>query len=157
MIKAIETSYKGYKFRSRLEARWAVFFDALELRWQYEPEGFELGGGFRYLPDFVLTSQRIYVEIKPFGGDWTKPLKFAAFEPILLLAGPPHHRRVDSLCVPHCHDLAAKAHSRFDHYSEVSSRISSQGVETRRILERFAFPEMKVSLAVESALSARFE
>jgi hypothetical protein len=29
-IKAIETSYKGYRFRSRLEARWAVFFDALD-------------------------------------------------------------------------------------------------------------------------------
>jgi hypothetical protein len=25
--KAIETHYKGYRFRSRLEARWAVFFD----------------------------------------------------------------------------------------------------------------------------------
>ena len=32
-IKAIETSYKGYLFRSRLEARWAVFFDALGLVW----------------------------------------------------------------------------------------------------------------------------
>jgi len=27
MIKAIETQYRGYRFRSRLEARWAVFFD----------------------------------------------------------------------------------------------------------------------------------
>lgn len=27
-IKAIDTYYKGYRFRSRLEARWAVFFDA---------------------------------------------------------------------------------------------------------------------------------
>ena len=44
-IKAIETVYKGYKFRSRLEARWAVFFDALGVEWEYEPEGFELGGG----------------------------------------------------------------------------------------------------------------
>jgi hypothetical protein len=50
-IKAIETRYKGYRFRSRLEARWAVFFDALELRWDYEPEGFETNAG-NYLPDF---------------------------------------------------------------------------------------------------------
>ena len=41
-IKAIETEYKGYRFRSRLEARWAVFFDALGLKWDYEPEGFDL-------------------------------------------------------------------------------------------------------------------
>lgn len=41
-IKAIETVYRGYRFRSRLEARWAVFFDALGLEWEYEPEGFDL-------------------------------------------------------------------------------------------------------------------
>jgi len=52
MIKAIETIYNGYRFRSRLEARWAVFFDTLNLPWEYEPEGFEFDGGLRYLPDF---------------------------------------------------------------------------------------------------------
>jgi hypothetical protein len=54
MIKAIETAYKGYNFRSRLEARWAVFFDALGIEWEYEPEGFEFEDGTRYLPDFLL-------------------------------------------------------------------------------------------------------
>jgi hypothetical protein len=29
MLQAIETFYRGYRFRSRLEARWAVLFDAL--------------------------------------------------------------------------------------------------------------------------------
>lgn len=53
-IKAIQTEYKGYNFRSRLEARWAVFFDALGLQWEYEPEGFDLGDGVYYLPDFRL-------------------------------------------------------------------------------------------------------
>lgn len=48
---AIETQYKGYRFRSRTEARWAVYFDAMAIEWQYEREGFELPGG-RYLPDF---------------------------------------------------------------------------------------------------------
>jgi hypothetical protein len=38
-LTPIPTRYKGYHFRSRLEARWAVFFDALGLRWQYEVEG----------------------------------------------------------------------------------------------------------------------
>ncbi len=51
-IKPIETIYNGYHFRSRLEARWAVFFDALGIEWEYEPEGFDLGGGVYYLPDF---------------------------------------------------------------------------------------------------------
>ncbi|MBK9515513.1 MAG: hypothetical protein IPO05_18320 [Flavobacteriales bacterium] len=76
MIKPIETRYKGYRFRSRLEARWAVFFDALGLEWEYEPEGFDLGDGVYYLPDFrvALTTyyrtdeppekRTIYVEVK---------------------------------------------------------------------------------------------
>lgn len=64
MIQAIETSYKGYRFRSRLEARWAVFFDALGIKWEYEKEGYHtpIGG---YLPDFWLDDYRCFVEIKP--------------------------------------------------------------------------------------------
>lgn len=72
-MKAIETEYRGYRFRSRLEARWAVFFDAIGAKWEYEPEGFELADGTKYLPDFLLQDVRgrgagkdgkIYVEIK---------------------------------------------------------------------------------------------
>ena len=71
----IQTEYKGYLFRSRLEARWAVFFDALGVKWEYEPEGYDLGDGLLYLPDFLLhgvtvnhayqqTNRDIYVEVK---------------------------------------------------------------------------------------------
>jgi len=65
--KAIDTVYNGYKFRSRLEARWAVFFDALDIKYDYEPEGFELSDGIRYLPDFWLPEFDLWVEIKPEG------------------------------------------------------------------------------------------
>jgi len=54
-IKAIETSYAGCHFRSRLEARWAVFFDALKIPWQYEAQGYVVGGR-PYLPDFDLPN-----------------------------------------------------------------------------------------------------
>lgn len=63
-IKAIETQYKGYRFRSRLEARWAVFFDALGAKWEYEKEGFDLGDYGWYLPDFWLPELELWVEIK---------------------------------------------------------------------------------------------
>lgn len=63
-IKAIETQYKGYRFRSRLEARWAVFFDHIGWEWEYEPEGFDLGYGVMYLPDFRIGGD--YVEVKAF-------------------------------------------------------------------------------------------
>jgi len=50
MIGAIETRYSGYRFRSRLEARWATFFDHLGCEWEYEKEGYVLPNGDRYLP-----------------------------------------------------------------------------------------------------------
>lgn len=80
MIKAIETHYKGYRFRSRLEARWAIFLDTLGADWRYEPEGFVLDGT-PYLPDFWLPLSKpwgarthplglppqpgFYLEVKP--------------------------------------------------------------------------------------------
>ncbi len=58
-IRPIQTEYNGYLFRSRLEARWAVFFDACGVEWEYEPEGYELGNGIRYLPDFLLHNVQL--------------------------------------------------------------------------------------------------
>ncbi len=56
-ISAIETKYKGYRFRSRLEARWAMFFDAAGVAWTYEPEPL-LVAGEAYLPDFKVKLPR---------------------------------------------------------------------------------------------------
>ena len=66
-IQAIETSYAGCRFRSRLEARWAVFLDQLGVTWRYEPQGFQMADGSRYLPDFYLPDERMCVEVK--GGE----------------------------------------------------------------------------------------
>ena len=63
-IKAIETRYNGYKFRSRVEARWAVFMDTLGVKYEYEKEGFDLGEFGYYLPDFWLPEHQCWVEIK---------------------------------------------------------------------------------------------
>lgn len=63
MIQAIETRYGGCKFRSRLEARWAVFFDAMKIKWSYEPQGFETDDEM-YLPDFHLPQSNTWVEVK---------------------------------------------------------------------------------------------
>ena len=62
-IKSIETNYNGFRFRSRLEARWAIFFDAIGLKYEYEVEGFEMNG-VRYLPDFYIPSLDRWFEIK---------------------------------------------------------------------------------------------
>lgn len=106
-MKAVQTEYKGYLFRSRLEARWAVFFDACGVRWEYEPEGFALDNGQYYLPDFLLHDVKgrakgnLYVEVKGVmtREDADKIYKFsglAEYEnelrvetPILIVAGIP--------------------------------------------------------------------
>lgn len=62
-IKAIETEYNGFRFRSRLEARWALFFDLIGLKYEYEVEGYEMDGT-RYLPDFFIPSLNRWFEIK---------------------------------------------------------------------------------------------
>lgn len=100
MIKAIETRYRGYRFRSRLEARWAVFFDHLGIRWQYEPEGFDLskhGLGY-YLPDFFLPDQNYWIEVKPENFDSNDKEAYAKLAYVaqdtkswgLLVAGEPY-------------------------------------------------------------------
>ena len=71
-MKAIETRYDGKRFRSRIEARWAVFFNRMRIEYDYEPEGFELAENCRYLPDFLLKDTdgyNLWVEIK---GAWPK-------------------------------------------------------------------------------------
>lgn len=59
-MKAINTLYKNRLFRSRLEARWAVFFDALGIEWEYEKEGYDLGVAGWYLPDFWLPTLGLF-------------------------------------------------------------------------------------------------
>ena len=95
---AIQTSYRGYRFRSRLEARWAVFFDHMGIGWMYEPEGFVIGGR-SYLPDFLLECGT-WVEVKGYEDGLNKALmRRAALElpampasgergPKLMILGP---------------------------------------------------------------------
>ena len=72
-LTPIETVFKGYKFRSRLEARWAVFFEDMGFNWSYEIEGFNLPSGAKYLPDFFIKNHDhcydYWYEIKPDGAE----------------------------------------------------------------------------------------
>lgn len=112
-IKAIETIYNGYRFRSRLEARWAVFFDALGIKYEYEKEGYDLGKYGYYLPDYFLPEFELWVEIKPlkdspyndeFDGAWNKAreLMYATNKPILMCFGAPKDGECILLCLDTC-------------------------------------------------------
>lgn len=67
-IAAKPTLYNGTRFRSRLEARWAAFFDAIGREWIYEPDLPELGP-VQYQPDFLTTKSHgeglTIIEVKP--------------------------------------------------------------------------------------------
>lgn len=65
-IKTIPTKYNGVTFRSRTEARWAVYFDSIGIEWIYEHEGYDLGEMGWYVPDFYLPKHDVYAEVKPF-------------------------------------------------------------------------------------------
>jgi len=99
-IKPIETFYNGYRFRSRLEARWAVFFDEIGAKYEYEPEGFCINENIYYLPDFLLiagknaggrTPERFYVEVKgtPTEEDGIKCSSFSEHFPLLIVGDIP--------------------------------------------------------------------
>jgi len=93
-IQPLETRWKGFRFRSRLEGRFAVFFSTLGLRFEYEPEGFDLGSAGRYLPDFYLPDVRWFAEVKPSTFLTAEEDKVAAFvavtrKNLLMLDGPP--------------------------------------------------------------------
>lgn len=100
-MKALETSYAGHRFRSRLEARWAVFFDALGVRWEYESEGVVTRKG-PYLPDFVLHLKGgpLLFEVKPqsevgqFDDRWALTAQHLKM-PMVVAFGIPRPDRVD--------------------------------------------------------------
>lgn len=123
-MKAIQTRYKGYRFRSRLEARWAVFFDALSLKWEYEPEGFETRAGW-YLPDFYLPEMDIWAEVKPdqssrkMDEDDKDKILFFVFESrsnLIILDGPPS-KKVYSVVRP-CLLCASDCDSDWDPFNQ---------------------------------------
>jgi len=97
---AIPTIYRGITFRSRLEARWATFFDAVGADWRYEPQGYE-AGGVAYLPDFWLPSVAsrgalggVFFEVKPDVPDEYEKMKarmlaFGSGRPVIIAACEP--------------------------------------------------------------------
>lgn len=89
-IKSIPTTYDGIQFRSRLEAKYAAFFDLCGWKWSYEPEGFD-----GWIPDFSLGEVPTLVEVKPFttADEWRecvqKIIKSGCRERVVLLGADP--------------------------------------------------------------------
>lgn len=163
-IKAIPTEYKGYKFRSRLEARWAVFFDSIGIEWDYEIEGFNVQGFGWYLPDFYLPHVKQFCEVKPEYIDRDNELddKLRAFvkttgSEIVLLKGSPDYVFYKYFWVGHNGEIKEDSEFISDHhqyYTKERRFYSSPGTQTP-FTEGIVGPEY--GRAVDAARSARFE
>lgn len=114
MLTPIQTTYAGCHFRSRIEARWAVFFDHLRLQWEYEPQGYKLPSG-PYLPDFWLptlatATRGAWFEVKPaseflnLDRRWTE-LATASGHSVLVTRGLPSHAQVMGCGTVDDHDI----------------------------------------------------
>lgn len=63
-VRSIPTVYNGIEFRSKLEASTAKLMDDVGLEWQFEAEGYDLGNGIWYLPDFYIPRNKMFLEVK---------------------------------------------------------------------------------------------
>lgn len=96
-VRSIPTVHRGRRFRSRLEARWSVFLEAIGIRFEYEYEGFEdTVDGQCYLPDFNLVDLGLFAEVKPVRStnkdQFDKAIRFVRHgmaDRIMLLKGSP--------------------------------------------------------------------
>lgn len=66
-MRPIETEYRSVTFKSRMEAKWAMFFDSVGIEWKYEQARYLVPGVGRYTPDFSLRSgvKSALAEVKP--------------------------------------------------------------------------------------------
>ncbi len=107
-----QTKYKNIFFRSRTEARWAVFFDVIGYRWQYEEEGYLLSSNEGYLPDFKLLlpdDSIFYAEVKHYEFDDLGDEKIITLRkfcresdvPLLILPGTPEYRAYNLIFPDH--------------------------------------------------------
>lgn len=152
MLKAIETQYKGYRFRSRLEARWAVFFDALGITWEYEKEGYDLGAIGWYLPDFQIFND-LWIEIK--GKSPTQreinvacALAVAGNGAVILVSGTPGEETAIR-CLPKGNTIAVP-HSILESYWCSLFNLCAPNCGARSICRPYF-------AAIQAARSARFE
>jgi len=156
-MRAIETRYAGHLFRSRLEARWAVCFDALGIPWEYEPEGYWLDNG-PYLPDFRLWGQ-LHVEVKPVPSLETRESFYEdllrrvdGMDKILVLVGQPRVTWYPVVCI----EPQALMWIDLDR-SSMAEEPKYFYSETRPQKEDLAWPHLRFERAVLAAAFERFE
>jgi len=89
-LNVIPVVYNGISFRSKIEAKNALVWDDLGIRWIYEPKRLKVAENTIYIPDFDLPDFSFFVEIKGFEFDQKQDRKVrlaCKMKPILVLIG----------------------------------------------------------------------
>lgn len=60
----LETKYNDVVYASRSHARWAIFFDLLNWKFDYKPNNFRFKDGTKYTPDFYLIKHNTFVQVR---------------------------------------------------------------------------------------------
>lgn len=159
MIKAIETHYKGYRFRSRAEARWAIFFEAAGIAFDYEPQGVIVDGQ-AYLPDFWLPHGKFWFEVK--GTDPTDRerdlcarLSIESGNACILAVGPPSRDNHVILFHPHPDNWLGKGDVKF-RFCGLDGGAALEECDGGNYV-RIVSECRSIKGAYEAAASARFE
>lgn len=110
-LKAINTFYNGNYYRSRLEARWAVFFDEIGIEYEYENEGYDLDGLY-YLPDFWFPKFNggCFGEVKPTSlnnieKEKANRLVYIIQKPLILFIGRPNYKCQEIILFDECNSI----------------------------------------------------
>ena len=75
--------YGKYRFRSKLEAQWALFLDNADIKYVYQPEE-NPDSVDKYLPDFFLPEENVWLEIRPQDDIFTDVQKYEDFGKMLV-------------------------------------------------------------------------
>lgn len=170
----IETKYNGYLFRSRLEARWAIYFDTLGIHYEYEKEGYDLGEAGWYLPDFWLPQVQMWAEVK--GSKFTeeesekaKKLVFITGYPVLRLVGLPDYKtylsweinpskNIAGNSIQECDYLVSAFHGYVFSENRFYSNTECKGMSEKQ-MKAYVLEHLRESMqeGIEAARSARFE
>lgn len=166
MFKSLPTMYKNCHFRSRLEARWAVYFDEMGIDWQYEREGYDLNGIY-YLPDFWLPQVKMWAEVKPFLFSDEEMVKIEMLIrhtgfPVLMLIDAPDYQSYDAIGPSYDPEFSGSDLEDCDYildnsYLHENRFFASTGCRTKKEFQENYQLDEQVQLAINISRGYRFD
>lgn len=135
------TSFRGVTYRTRIEARWAVFFDRLGVTFHYKPEKLELPDRQCCTPTFYVHEFEAYIWVFASSSEILieeSELAFKLFKSeqvnhVWLIMGPPNPEIANILDFSWC-DVDPDFDPRS--YSSVTELLFDEGIRSTMLEDR---------------------